>query len=163
MITVRHSELIRLPLADVYGILACYDNDLLWRSNLSQINQDAPGMARTGMRLRQEIRLFDQRITVQAEVTAAAPNRRTAYVSVDGPVELWEQRIFERVEKDTRLTYELSVELKGWQRLMAPLLISQLQRQFRADLLRLKQLLEETPNPVIELPKRLAGGDPPIS
>ncbi|RCR66272.1 MULTISPECIES: hypothetical protein [Larkinella] len=155
MITVRHSELIRLPLTEVYGLLGCYEYDLLWRSNLFAMQQDAPGLARSGMKLRQEVRLFDQEMTILAEVTAAAPNRRTAHESVDSPVELWEQRLFERVDKETRVTYELSLELRGWQRLMAPLLIHQLQRQFRNDLIRAKQLLEDTPNPLIELPKRL--------
>jgi hypothetical protein len=155
MITVRHSELIRLPLTDVYGLLGCYEYDLLWRSNLFAMNQDVPGLARSGMKLRQEVRLFDQEMTILAEVTAAAPNRRTAHESVDSPVELWEQRLFERVDKETRVTYEMSLELRGWQRLMAPLLIHQLQRQFRNDLIRAKLLLEDTPNPLIELPKRL--------
>ncbi|MFD1139705.1 hypothetical protein ACFQ4C_01230 [Larkinella insperata] len=155
MITVRHAELIRLPLTEVYGLLGCYEYDLLWRSNLYELRQDMPGLARSGMKLHQEVRLFDQQMTIMAEVTAAAPNRRTAHESVNSPVDLWEQRLFERVHKETRVTYEMSVELKGWQRLMAPLLIHQLQRQFRNDLLRVKQLLEETPNALIELPKRL--------
>ncbi|GAB3922284.1 hypothetical protein [Larkinella terrae] len=155
MITVRHSELIRLPLTEVYGFLGCYEYDLLWRSNLFALKQDSPGLARSGMKLHQIVRLFDQEMTIVAEVTAAAHNRRTAHESVNSPVELWEQRLFERLNKETRVTYEMSLELKGWQRLMAPLLIHQLQRQFRNDLIRVKQLLEETPNPLIELPKRL--------
>ncbi|MGA0558604.1 hypothetical protein ACO2Q8_18225 [Larkinella sp. VNQ87] len=155
MITVRHAELIRLPLTEVYGLLGCYEYDVLWRTNLRALTQDRPGLARSGMKLQQTVRLFDQEMTIWAEVTAAAPNRRIAHESVDSPVQLWEQRLFERVAKDTLFTYEMSLELKGWQRLMAPLLIHQLQRLLRTDLARVKQLLEETPNPLIELPRRL--------
>lgn len=156
MITVRHTESIRLPLTDVYGLLGCYQYDVLWRTNLHELVQDAPGLARSGMQFNQVIQLLGQAMTLTIEVTVAAPNRRTACESVGGPVRLWEQRIFERSEKGTLVTYELSIELKGWQRLTAPLLVSQLQRQVKTDLEAFKTLVETTPNPLVELPRQLA-------
>jgi hypothetical protein len=79
---------------------------------------------------------------------------------VGGPLELWDQRTFERVEKATRVTFELSVELRGWQRLMAPLLVHQLEQLVRADLQAASTLITTTPNVLVELSQRASGFSP---
>ncbi|MDB5241500.1 MAG: hypothetical protein JWP57_2125 [Spirosoma sp.] len=155
MITARHSELILLPLTEVYGVMACYHYDAFWRKTVQRSQQDAPGLARSGLKLRQVIHLLGQAMTIEAEVTAAALNRRVAYESVGGPLALWDQRTFERLDKTTRVTFELSVDLKGWQRLMAPLLVHQLEQLVRAELQAAKTLLETTPNVLVDLSQRV--------
>lgn len=154
MITARHSELITLPLTDVYGVMACYTYDGFWRKMVQRSEQVAPGLARSGLRLRQVMQLLGQEMAIEAEVTAAALNRRVAYESLSGPLAMWDQRTFERVDKATRVTLEVSVELKGWQRLMAPLLVHQLEQAVRTDLLAIKSLLESTPDVLIDLAAR---------
>ena len=154
MITARHSELIAAPLTEVYGVMACYTYDGFWRTTVRRSEQDAPGLARSGLRLRQTMQLLGQEMTVGAEVTAAALNRRVAYESVSGPLAIWDQRTFERVDKATRVTFELTVDLKGWQRLMAPLLVHQLEQLVRADLLAVNILFDTTPNILVELAHR---------
>ncbi|HLK98708.1 MAG TPA: hypothetical protein VK364_13135 [Hymenobacter sp.] len=155
MITARHSELIVLPLTEVYGVMACYYYDGFWRKTVQRSEQDTPGLAQSGRRLRQVIQLLGQEMSIEAEVTAAALNRRVAYESVGGPLALWDQRTFERIDKTTRVTFELSVDLKGWQRLMAPLLVHQLEQFVRAELLAAKTLLENTPNVLVDLSQRV--------
>ena len=155
MITARHSELIVLPLTEVYGVMACYYYDWFWRKTVQRSEPDMPGLAQSGRRLRQVIQLLGQEMSIEAEVTAAALNRRVAYESVGGPLALWDQRTFERIDKTTRVTFELSVDLKGWQRLMAPLLVHQLEQFVRAELLAAKTLLENTPNVLVDLSQRV--------
>ncbi len=162
MITARHSELILCPLADVYGVLACYTFDGFWRKNVQLTEQNTPGLARSGGRLRQVMQMLGQEMEVEAEVTAAALNRRVAYESVGGPLELWDQRTFERVEKATRVTFEISIELRGWQRLMAPLLVHQLEDLVRADLQAANLLITTTPNVLLDLSQRAAGLPPSV-
>jgi uncharacterized membrane protein len=101
------------------------------------------------------MQLLGQEMSIEGEVTAAALNRRVAYESVGGPLALWDQRTFERVDKTTHVTFELSVDLKGWQRLMAPLLVHQLEQFVRAELQAAKTLLESTPNVLIDLSQRV--------
>lgn len=154
MITARRSELINAPLTEVYGVMACYTYDVFWRKTLQHTHPAGPGLARAGLQFRQVMQLLGQEMAIDAEVTAAAPNRRVAYESVGGALMLWDQRTFERTEKSTRVTFEITVELKGWQRLMAPLLVHQLEQLVGTDLLVFKTLLETTPNVLIELAKR---------
>lgn len=154
MITARHSEVIAMPLTDVYGVMACYTYDGFWRKLVQRSEQATPGLARSGLRLWQTVQLLGQEMTIEAEVTAAALNRRLAYESLSGPLVLWDQRTFERLDKATRVTFEVSVELRGWQRLMAPLLVHQLEQAIRADLLAAKTLIETTPNVVVDLAGR---------
>lgn len=154
MITARHSELIMMPLADVYGVMASYAYDEIWRKMVVRSEQIAPGLARSGLQFRQVMQFLGQEMAINVEVTAAAPNRRVAYETMSGPLALWDQRTFERVDKATRVTFELSVELTGWQRLMAPLLVHQLEHLVRADLLTVKNLIENTPDVLIDLSQR---------
>lgn len=160
MITARHSELILSPLADVYGVLACYAFDGYWRKNVQRTEQSIQGLARSGVRVKQVMQLLGQEMAIEAEVTAAAINRRVAYESKGGPLELWDQRTFERVDKATRVTFELSIELRGWQRLMAPLLVHQLEQLVRADLQAANVLITTTPDIVLDLSQRASGTQP---
>ena len=87
-----------------------------------------------------------RRIPTVYEVIEYEQNRSAAWKTVSGPLPLIFQRTFERGEGrgagGTRFTVRYEAELRGFFKLVMPLLAGSVKRQHEGDLRKLKELME---------------------
>jgi len=111
-----------------------------------------------GSRFRERRSFLGRTAELELEVTAFEQDRRFDVKAVKGPVRFEIRHSFEAVEGGTALRVSAEAALGGAFRLAASLAKKQAERQFRADLERLKDVLErrdeESPS---DRPPRLAG------
>jgi ligand-binding SRPBCC domain-containing protein len=143
MITIKVTQIIHQPIEEVYAFLACYENDIHWRTGVKQMRQDRPGLAQAGMITHEVMHFMGRKAVTVARITAAEQYQRTAFCSVEGPVKAWGQRLFESSGNGTRFTYQLNLEPAGLMRLLSPLVQIMFQHQLQKDITRLKRFLEE--------------------
>jgi uncharacterized membrane protein len=146
---VEESVIIdRLP-EEVFGFLSVRANDPVWMASVTEsewLDPAAPmGVGRRG---RMVMQAMGRREFVD-EVTEYEPGRRIAHRSVSGPMEIYTACIAEPAGSGCRATvvYEpkrLPGGLLG--RMTAPVMARIVRRNFRADLARLKDLLETQTN-----------------
>jgi uncharacterized membrane protein len=95
-----------------------------------------------GARLRERRELAGRSIESELEVTAYEPDRRFDVKALSGPIRFEVRHSFEAAGGATRLRLAAEGEAGGVLRFAGPLVARQAERQFRADLERLKQVLE---------------------
>ena len=86
--------------------------------------------------------MFDRRVPTNYEVIEYEPNLSAAWKTVSGPLPLTFQRTFERVEGGTRFTIRYEPEVRGFFKLVMPLLAGSVKRQHEGDLRKVKELME---------------------
>jgi uncharacterized membrane protein len=142
---VEESIFIDRPPEAVFGFLSVRSNDPLWMAAVTEsewLDPDAPmGVGRRG---RMVMNAMGRREFLD-EVTEYEPGRQIAHRSVAGPMQIRTACITEPAGNGCRATvlYEperLPGGLVG--RLMAPSTTRIVRRNFRADLARLKHILE---------------------
>jgi hypothetical protein len=87
-------------------------------------------------------KFLGRRIGTVYEVIEYEPNRSAAWKTVSGPLPLTFRRTFERVEGGTRFTIRYEAELRGFFKLVMPLLAGSVKRQHEGDLHKVKELME---------------------
>ena len=95
-----------------------------------------------GARLRERRDLLGRTIESELEVTAYEPDRRFDVKSLTGPIRFEVRHSFEAADQGTRLQLTAEGEAGGMLRFAGPMVARQAERQFRADLERLKHVLE---------------------
>jgi uncharacterized membrane protein len=142
---VEESINIDRPPEEVFGFLSVRTNDPMWMASVTEsewLDPDEPiGVGRRG---RMVMKAMGRREFLD-EVTVYEPGRRIAHRSVSGPMEIHTACIAEPAGNGCRATvlYEpqrLPGGVLG--RMTAPLTARIVRRNFRADLARLKDILE---------------------
>jgi uncharacterized membrane protein len=99
-----------------------------------------------GSRFRERRTFLGRAAELELEVTALEPDRRFDVKAVKGPVKFEIHHAFDAVDGGTLLHVTAEAAIGGALRFAASMAKKQAERQFRADLERLKDLLEnETP------------------
>lgn len=142
---IEESVIIERPVEELFGFLTAPENDLLWVSAAVERQIESEGPIGVGTRIRFVDRVAGRRIEWRAEVTEYEPNVRTRIRSISGPMRVQGGKTFEPAQGGTRLTIELEAgspigALLG--KLSDPFATRMLRRQIRADLARLKSVLE---------------------
>jgi uncharacterized protein YndB with AHSA1/START domain len=150
MVRVRHSIVVKAPVAKVFDYISDPANAKEWVTGVAQSERIGSGAMRAGMRGRQVRHFLGQEVTGEYEITAFEPNRRVEFTVSDGPLaggrvaELVEQVAGAAVES-TRVTYVFDGEPRGlWRalRIAEPVATKLFQRQLRSDFATLKDILE---------------------
>jgi uncharacterized membrane protein len=142
---VEESIIIDRPPEDVFGFFSVRSNDPVWMASVVESEWlDAATPMGVGRRGRMVMKAMGRREFVD-EVTEYEPGRRIAHRSVSGPMEIHTACIAERAGTGCRATvlYEprrLPGGVLGT--MTAPLTARIVRRNFRADLARLKDILE---------------------
>jgi magnesium-protoporphyrin O-methyltransferase len=143
---VEQSAIIRRTPDEVFTFLENRANDTAWMKSVMQSEWlDSSGAARVGRRGRMVIKIFGRRNKFIDEVTEYVPGRRIAHRTVEGPFPLATACICEPAEQGCVATVvgELDRIPGGWAgRVAAPFVGRIIQRGFKADLARLKALIE---------------------
>ena len=142
---VEESIIIDRPPEEVFGFISVRTNDAVWMASVTEsewLDPAAPiGVGRRG---RMVIKAMGGREFLD-EVTEYEPGRRIAHRSVAGPMAIHSACIAEPAGNGCRATVVYEPQrLPGGMvgRLTAPLTAKIVRRNFRADLARLKDILE---------------------
>jgi uncharacterized membrane protein len=143
---VEESIIIDRPAEEVFGFLAVRTNDPVWMASVTESEWlDPAEPLRVGRRGRMVMQAMGRREFLD-EVTEYQPGRRIAHRSVAGPMVIHTACLTEPAGSGCRASVLYEPEcLPGGGvvgRLTAPLTARIVRRTFRADLARLKDILE---------------------
>ena len=148
---IEESVVIHRPPEEVFAFLEVRSNDAAWMASvvasawLNPTGADLAAPIGIGRRCRMVMKLPGRRAEFIDEVTEYEPGRRIAHRTVSGPIPSNRACICERASDSCRTTVVGATErLPGGPvgRIAAPLVASIIRRGFKADLARLKKILE---------------------
>jgi uncharacterized membrane protein len=143
---IAESIVIDRPCGEVFAYLENRSNDPTWMVSVLESHWLDPGdPTGIGRRGRMVMKIGRRRAEFIDEVTAYEPGQRIAHRTVHGPLKLNTACICEPSGSGCRATVmgEANQLVGGpFGRLVEPLLARGVRRSFRADLARLKQILE---------------------
>jgi uncharacterized membrane protein len=140
MPSAENSVIINRPRSEVFAFVANHENDPKWRPGVADIAR-ASGEGQ-GEVWRQGMNgPMGKRIDADFEVTAYQDGSLLAFRTLGGPVRPEGRYRFEDAEGGTRVTFSLSANLRGMQKLMAPMVTKSMRNQVDA-LGNLKRVLE---------------------
>lgn len=142
---VEESIVINRPPDDVFAFLAARQNDSVWMSAVVESEWlDPSGTLAPGRRGRMAMKMLGRRMEYVDEVTAYEPCRQIAHRTIEGPLDLRTACLCDPVDGGCRTTVIAEAErmLGPLGRLLDPLVARLMSRAFRADLAKLKEILE---------------------
>jgi uncharacterized membrane protein len=140
MPSAESSIVINRPRSEVFAFVANHENDPKWRPGVLDIAR-ASGDGQ-GAVYRQGVKgPMGRRIDADFEVTAYSEGSHLAFRTLGGPVQPEGSYVFEDANGGTRVTFSLNANLRGAQKLLAPMVAKSMQTQVAA-LPNLKRVLE---------------------
>lgn len=140
MPSAENSIVINRPRSEVFAFVADHENDSKWRPGVVDITR-ASGEGH-GAVYRQGVKgPMGKRIDADFEVTAYQEGSHLAFRTLGGPVQPEGSYVFEDANGGTRVTFTLNANLRGAQKLMAPMVAKSMRTQVDA-LTNLKRVLE---------------------
>jgi len=126
--------------SEVFAFVADHENDPRWRPGVLDIKR-ASGEGQGAIYTQGVQGPMGKRIDADFKVTAYQPDALIAFRTLAGPVQPEGSYRFEDAEGGTRVTFSLNANLRGAQKLMAPMVGKSMRNQVAA-LDDLKRVLE---------------------
>ena len=142
METVELSIVINKPTEEVFTYLANLENDLKWRREWVEAKNTSESPLGLGTTFLLVGELLGRRMETVYETIEYEPNRMSAWKAVSGPLPLTFRRTFERIDGGTRVTMRYEAEVRGFFKLVKPLVMSIGKRQLEGDFPKLNELME---------------------
>jgi uncharacterized membrane protein len=138
--SAENSIVINRPRSEVFAFVADHENDSKWRPGVVDIKR-ASGEEQGAIYTQGIQGPLGRRIDADFEVTAYQPDTLLAFRTLVGPVQPEGSYRFEDADGGTRVTFSLNANLRGPQKLMAPMVGKSMRNQVGA-LSDLKRVLE---------------------
>lgn len=155
---IEESIVIERPCGEVFDFIAIRRNDAAWIGTVLESEWLDPGEGvAVGRRGRMVLKLFGRRRPTIDEVTAYEPGRRLAHRTIEGSLQLNTACLTAEQGTGCRTTVVAETDrLPGGAvgRLAAPFIAAGLRRGFKADLARLKNLLETNNSRAVRQPNQ---------
>jgi carbon monoxide dehydrogenase subunit G len=142
VIRVEHSVQISRSPEEVFVRLSDVERLPEWQSSALEARADGP--LSQGSRIFEKRRLMGRELDNELEVVAFDPPRRLTLRSLGGPVKLTIDHELAAIDGGTRLTVVASGKAGSLMKLAEPMIARTAEAELRADLGRLKALLEES-------------------
>ena len=142
MITLTDSIMISRPSADVFAFVADMNNIPKWQSEVVTSKVITPGPTRVGTRFTEDVKMGPTRSTAACEVTEFSPGALMSFKAVSPRMDYMGSITVEGVTGGTKLTMKGNAQMKGWWRLMEPLMKSEFKSGIRKELETLKAVIE---------------------
>jgi uncharacterized membrane protein len=140
MAEAKREITINRPREEVFSFLANVENDMAWRPGILDIAHSSG--SGEGARYHQGVKgPFGRRVSADIEITEYRPPELIAFRTLSGPVRPTGRYELADTDGGTRVRFVLEAELKGLQKLMAPMVKKSMGNQVSA-LQKLKQALE---------------------
>ena len=141
MFTFRVDLVIRRPPEAVLELLTRFQDIPKFVPQVESAEQTSPGAVGVGTTFVQRGRILGRRVETPTRVTIHEPPHRFAYTAA-GVLPYTARYTLSGVAEGTRLDADVSMQPRGLLRLLEPLLAAQLPKLYRANLDRMRQLLE---------------------
>jgi uncharacterized membrane protein len=138
--SAENSIVIDRPRSQVFAFVADHENDPKWRPGVLDIKR-ASGEGQSAVYTQGVQGPMGKRIDADFEVTAYQDGTLLAFKTLAGPVHPEGSYRFEDADGGTRVTFSLNANLRGAQKLMAPMVAKSMRNQVAA-LVDLKRVLE---------------------
>ena len=138
--TFNRSVLVGSPATVAWQVLADYRHDPLWRTGVTTMNQQPPGIVAVGTTTLEIMRFCGRTYRIPGEVIAVDPERSIDWTASKAT---GRRRIEAVDDTSCRIGLTLNIQIRGIERLLAPLLIHMMNRRLDTDIDRLAQLLED--------------------
>ena len=142
VITLADSIMISRSPGDVFAFVADLNNIPIWQSEVVTSKVITPGPTQVGTRFTEDVRMGPTRTTATCEVTEFAPGALMGFKAMSPRMDYLGRLTVEGVTGGTKLTMEGSAQMKGWWRLMQPLMRSEAKSGMRKELEAVKAALE---------------------
>ena len=141
-VDVSTSIEIARPRADVAEYAADPDNATAWYRNIRNVEWKSPKPLTAGSRIAFVARFLGRTIAYTYEVRELVPGRRFVMSTSEGPFPMETTYEWSDAGAGTRMTLRNHGAPSGFGKVMAPLMAPAMRRANRADLSRLKEILE---------------------
>lgn len=138
------SETIGRPVDEVFPYVGDPGNHLRWMKTALEREMLSEGPVAEGARFRAVNSMMGRTEHVM-EVADLEANRRAVFRSVDGPFPVRVSFTTEPTDGGTRVTWVGEPELRGFAKVMAPLMTRKANRELQQSLRALKDLVERGP------------------
>jgi len=133
---------IARPRAEVAAFACDPDNATRWYENIESVEWRSPRPLAVGTRLEFVARFMGRRLAYTYEVREHVPGERFVMSTAQGPFPMETTYTFEDASQGTRMTLRNRGEPSGFAKVGARLMERAMRRANRADLRRIKELLE---------------------
>jgi hypothetical protein len=133
---------IARPRAEVAAFACDPDNATRWYQNIESVQWHTPSPLAVGTRLGFVARFLGRRLVYTYEVREHVPGVRFVMSTAQGPFPMETTYEFDDTSTGTRMTLRNRGEPTGFAKVGAPLMERAMRRANRADLRRIKQILE---------------------
>ena len=142
-VDVITETVIRRPVAEVAAFAGDPGNAPEWYVNIDSVEWRTPPPVAVGSRMDFVARFLGRRLAYTYEVVELVPDERLVMRTADGPFPMETTYSWEALDAGaTRMTLRNRGEPKGFAKIGAPMVAAQMRRANRADLAKLKELLE---------------------
>lgn len=143
MIQLNDEITISRPASEVFAFVADLNNLPRWQSDVITSKVLTAGPMKVGTRFTEEVKMGPTRQTATCEVTEFAPGTLMGFKASAPAIDYLGRFVFEGAGTGTRLTIAGRAQLKGWRKLMQPLIRGEFKKGVRKDLVALKAILEK--------------------
>lgn len=145
MITYQGEIVINRPVAEVFGYVTTFENFPLW-SDTNAVTRLSNGKVGLETRLRLDMGKGPMRSEIEFETIGWEPERNWTFKTVSATPIVWDGMFgFEaQGPMSTKVRAAGQVSLKGWRKLLEPMVRSELRKTEQAELEKLKGLLENS-------------------
>jgi len=142
MPTLKLSQTINRPAADVFSVIADVANLVKWNPTITGSRKVSEGAARTGTQFEMTIRGFGN---VPQTLEEFEQNKRARYVPHFKAMTGGHRFLLTPLGSKTQVDHELEMVPQGWYRLFSPFMGMMGRRNLRATADALKQYVENQP------------------
>ena len=145
MIRIEQEVLIERTPAEVYAFMADVGNLTRWQSGAIQAELISDPPLREGSRFSEVVRVGPWKVRTQCQVTDLQPAAVFAFEAMSKPIDYAGSFRFRAEADGTRLSLRAVVQLKGFWRLVGPLLAGDLKKEAKAELETIRRILQTDP------------------
>ncbi len=142
MSKIEESIEIKRPVDQVFAYVTDMKNLPKWVSAMQEVEQTSPGQMGTGTTLKGVFKVMGSRMAWTSRVTEYEPNKKWGESISMGSMLSEELLTFDPIAGGTKFNLLFDTKVGGFLKLLAPLMTSSMRKQTKADLTKLKDLLE---------------------
>ena len=142
MLRVESTVEIDRPVEEVFAFGCEVEKLPLWMTGIIEARQTTPGPVQKGTEFEHVMHFAGKRFTSKFETIEFEENRRMAFRTISGPVDMVATMSYEDSGTGTRIHEVVEGDPRGFFKLAQPVLVKLVGRQLDASLGNMKDLLE---------------------
>jgi uncharacterized membrane protein len=139
---IQESIEIQRPVDQVFPYVTDMMNLPKWVSSMQEVEQTSLGPMGVGTTLKGVYKIMGSRMAWTSRVTAYEPNKKWGESISMGGMLSEELLTFDPITGGTKFNLLFDTKVGGFLKLLAPLMTSSMRKQTKADLIKLKGILE---------------------